>query len=135
MKRRISSDEYKKALEHIFTKHLGAKHVELDYYKPYRASFSAFKVNVLWVNGCKQTNLLMETHSTKEFARLRESTKYFCQGPYGDPFCYIVYANSLSHLARKLIAGAKIGKKFGFYQHVLFSKNDSIDAALIELDL
>ena len=135
MKRRISSDEYKKALEHIFTKHLSAKHVELDYYKPYKTPFHAFKINVLWANGRRQTNLLMETRSTKEFARLSESTKRLCQGPYGDQFCYTVYATSISHLARKLISGVKIGREFGFYQHVLFSKNDSIDAALIELDL
>ena len=119
-KSRNSSKKYKRVLEALFAKKARAYCVELrlddDHNVVVDVHESPMKVGIYYL---------------KSTASPREQKKFYCRP---NEYAFYVKAKSWTDLARRLDAGARVGKAFGWHEVVVFKPGDSVHAALVEFD-
>ena len=121
--KRISSTKYKRALEYMFARKIGAAKVSLVRgYLPDKCVYVA----VEYPDGRQHIRQLRHT-----FNSAVGFNEYF--GP-------CVYAGTWAMLAKRLKDGISRGEKFGWDNHassssVVFEDGDCIETALVEADL
>ena len=134
-KSRASGEKYKRAIEYFFAKKLDARDVELSLDYDRDIDSNLVNVFVTWRDGKGYVQTLRSDPSAREARRLGCPREYLA---------WKVYTNSWVNLARTLRSGSKSGRRFGWFGHgklgdgeevVVFEGGDSIDTALIEVDL